>query len=323
MILAASTLPSLQVIGALPVLQVIEQGLTAGAIYALIALGYTLVYGIIQLINFAHGDVFMMGTMVTFFLVTGVFKLNQPLDNPFQLLGVVLALMVASMIACAVIAFTVERIAYRPLRKAPRIAPLISAIGASFILQNLGLFALGPSARHAPNLFPNASVDVFGVVSFKYIDLFIMGMAVVLMYGLATFISRTRLGRAMRSVAQDSEAASLMGVNINQIIIITFLIGGALAGAASVVYAMRLESAYFFTGFEAGLKAFTAAVLGGIGNIYGAVLGGLFIGLIEAFIGAYVQNGVRWASAVVFAVLVLVLVFRPSGILGRPEIQKV
>lgn len=320
----ASALPSPMILSdtTLPILQVIEQGVTAGAIYALIAIGYTLVYGIIQLINFAHGDVFMMGTLVTYFMLTKVFNFDQPITNPFKLIGVVLLLMVLSMIACAVIAFTVERIAYRPLRKAPRIAPLISAIGASFILENLGLFAVGPSSVNVPNPFPNVTWNFLGV-AFKNIDVFIIVLAVVLMYALATFISRTKMGRAMRSVSQDMEAASLMGVNINQVIIITFLIGGALAGAASVVYAMRLQVAFFFTGFEAGLKAFTAAVLGGIGNIYGAMLGGLFIGLIEAFVTAYLQNGLRWADAVVFAVLVLVLVFRPSGLLGKPEIQKV
>ena len=306
----------------LPILQVIEQGVTAGAIYALIAIGYTLVYGIIQLINFAHGDVFMMGTLVTYFMLTKVFNFNQPITNPFKLIGVVLLLMVLSMIACAAIDFIVERIAYRPLRNAPRIAPLISAIGASFIIENLGLFAVGPSSVNVPNPFPNVTWTVLGV-AFKNIDVFIMALAVVLMYALATFISKTKIGRALRSVSQDMEAASLMGVNINQVIIITFLIGGALAGAASVVYAMRLQVAFFFTGFEAGLKAFTAAMLGGIGNIYGAMLGGLFIGLIEAFVTAYVQNGLRWADAAVFAVLVLVLVFRPSGLLGKPEIQKV
>lgn len=319
-----SALPSPMILAdsTLPVLQVIEQGVTTGAIYALIAIGYTLVYGIIQLINFAHGDVFMMGTLVTYFMLTKVLNLNQPITNPFALIGLVLLLMALSMIACAAIAFTVERIAYRPLRKAPRIAPLISAIGASFILENLGLFAVGPSAVNVPNLFPNVTWTIFGV-AFKNLDVFIMALAVVLMYALATFISKTKMGRAMRSVSQDMEAASLMGVNINQVIIITFLIGGALAGAASVVYAMRLQVAFFFTGFEAGLKAFTAAVLGGIGNIYGAMLGGLFIGMVEAFVIAYFKDGLKWADATVFAVLVLVLVFRPSGLLGKPEIKKV
>ena len=181
----------------LPILQVVEQGVTAGAIYALIAIGYTLVYGIIQLINFAHGDVFMMGTLVTYFMLTKVFNFDQPITNPFKLIGVVLLLMVLSMIACAAIDFIVERIAYRPLRNAPRIAPLISAIGASFIIENLGLFAVGPSSVNVPNPFPNVTWTVFGV-AFKNIDVFIMALSVVLMYALATFISKTKMGRAMR-----------------------------------------------------------------------------------------------------------------------------
>src|SRR5689334_808794 len=167
-------------------LQVLEQGITTGAIYALIATGYTLVYGIIQLINFAHGDVFMWGTLITYFLLTKLFNLTTAITNPFALIGTVLGLMVICMISCALIAFTVERIAYRPLRKADRIAPLISAIGASFILENLGLFAIGPSSLNVPNLFPNGSWDVFGLVSFKYIDVFVIVLAVILMYGLST-----------------------------------------------------------------------------------------------------------------------------------------
>ncbi len=306
-----------------PILQVIEQGITTGAVYALIATGYTLVYGIIQLINFAHGDVFMWGTLVTYFLLVKIFHLNDVITNPFKLIGTVLGVMVLSMLICALIAFILERVAYRPLRGANRIAPLISAIGASFILENLGLFAIGPSALNVPNLFPNGRWDLFGLVYFKYLDVFIIVLAIVLMLAVATFISRTKMGRAMRSVSQDSQAASLMGVNINLVIIVTFLLGGALAGAASVVYAMQLQVAFFLTGFEAGLKAFTAAVLGGIGNLYGAVLGGLFIGLVEAFVIAYANNGVRWADATVFAVLVLVLVFRPSGLLGKQTVEKV
>jgi len=308
----------------LTIFQVFEEGITTGAVYALVAIGYTLVYGIIQLINFAHGDVFMWGTLVTYFLLVSAFKVTSAITNPLQLVGLVLLLMVICMLVCAAIAFILERVAYRPLRKASRIAPLISAIGASFILENLGLYAIGSSPKYVPNIFPNnISWDLFGVVSFKYLDVVIIVLAVILMYALATFISRTRIGRAMRSVSQDREAASLMGVNINQVIIITFLLGGALAGAASVVYAMKLQTAYYYTGFEAGLKAFTAAVLGGIGNIYGAMLGGLFIGLVETFVTTYVTNGLRWADAAVFALLVLVLVFRPSGLLGKPTIEKV
>ncbi len=302
-------------------LQVIENGITIGAIYALIAIGYTMVYGIIQLINFAHGDVFMWGTVVMYF-VLGWLHIGGSVGNVFELFGLVFGLMVLCMIVCAVIAVVVERVAYKPLRNAPRLAPLISAIGASFILENVALFLIGPSTVFVPNLFPNNGWTIMGV-TIKYLDVFIVILSVVLMYALGTFISRTRVGRAMRSVSQDREAASLMGVNIDQIILLTFIIGGLLAGAASVAYAMSTLTAYFFTGFKVGLTAFTAAVVGGIGNIYGAMLGGLFIGLVEGFVINYIPNGEAWADAIVFAALVLVLVFRPAGFLGQSAPEKV
>ncbi len=302
-------------------LQVIELGVTTGAVYALIAIGYTLVYGIIELINFAHGDVFMWGTVVCFYVI-GWLKIDGAVNNVAELFGLVFGLMLLCMVICALIAIIVERVAYKPLRNAPRLAPLISAIGASFILENVALFLIGPSTVIVPNLFPNKGITIFGV-TFKFLDLFTLALAIVLSYALATFINRTRVGRAMRSVSQDREAASLMGVNIDRIIIITFILGGALAGAASVVYAMATLSAYYFTGFKVGLTAFTAAVVGGIGNIYGAMLGGLFIGLVEAVVISYIKNGEAWADAAVFAALVLVLVFRPAGFLGRSAPEKV
>jgi len=302
-------------------LQVIELGVTTGAVYALIAIGYTLVYGIIELINFAHGDVFMWGTVVCFYVI-GWLNIDGAVNNVAELMGLVFGLMLLCMVICALIAIIVERVAYKPLRNAPRLAPLISAIGASFILENVALFLIGPSTVIVPNLFPNQGVTIFGV-TVKFLDLFTIALAAALSYGLATFINRTRVGRAMRSVSQDREAASLMGVNIDRIIIITFILGGALAGAASVVYAMATLSAYYFTGFKVGLTAFTAAVVGGIGNIYGAMLGGLFIGLVEALVITYIKNGEAWADAAVFAALVLVLVFRPAGFLGRSAPEKV
>lgn len=302
-------------------LQVIETGITVGAIYALIAIGYTMVYGIIQLINFAHGDVFMWGTVVMFY-VLGWLHIGGEVGNVFELFGLVFGLMLLCMVVCALIAVIVERVAYRPLRHAPRLAPLISAIGASFVLENVALFLIGPSTVFVPNLFPNRGWTVMGV-TVKYLDLFIIILAIILMFALATFINRTRVGRAMRSVSQDPEAASLMGVNIDRIILITFIVGGMLAGAASVVYAMSTLTAYFFTGFKVGLTAFTAAVVGGIGDIYGAMLGGLFIGLVESFVINYVPNGGAWADAAVFAVLALVLVFRPAGFLGQSAPEKV
>jgi branched-chain amino acid transport system permease protein len=303
-------------------LQTIEIGITTGAIYALIALGYTLVYGIIELINFAHGDVFMWGTAITYFVVVNGLHIHGAVGNVLELAGLVVGLMLLCMVSCALIAIILERVAYKPLRNAPRLAPLISAIGASFVLENIALFFLTPSPQVAPNLFPNQGWVVLGA-KINYLDVFIVILAVILMYVLATVINRTRIGRAMRSVAQDREAASLMGVNIDRIILITFILGGLLAGAASVVYAMYTLSAYYLTGFKVGLTAFTAAVVGGIGNIYGAMLGGLFIGLVEGFVIQYMPSGFAWADAMVFAVLALVLVFRPSGLLGRLAPEKV
>lgn len=304
-------------------LQTIEIGITTGAIYALIAIGYTMVYGIIQLINFAHGDVFMWGTAITYFVLVSGLNMTGAAGNVFELVGLVVGLMLLCMLACAIIAVIVERVAYKPLRNAPRLAPLISAIGASFILENVALFFLSPSPKVVPNLFPSQPLVTVLGVNINYLDVFIVVLAVVLMVALATFINGTRIGRAMRSVSQDTEAASLMGVNIDQIILITFIIGGLLAGAASVVYAMYTLTAYYITGFKVGLTAFTAAVVGGIGNIYGAMLGGLFIGLLEGFVIQYVPSGFAWADAFVFAGLVVVLVFRPSGLLGQTTTEKV
>jgi branched-chain amino acid transport system permease protein len=291
--------------------QQLENGIALGAVYALIALGYTMVYGIIELINFAHGDVFMWGSFAAFALV-GV--LNIP-DHAFGigLVATLVLLLAVCMLVSALINVTIERLAYRPLRRAPRLALLISAIGASFILEDLGKLWRGPSPLRFPQIFPANSLTV-GPVVIPYLDVFIVLLSVALMLGLDRFVKLTRMGRAMRATAQDREAASLMGVDINATIFITFLIGGALAGAAGLIYSMKVQQVWYFTGFEVGLKAFTAAVLGGIGDIRGAVFGGFLIGLIEAFAAQFF--GIEWVDATVFAVLVLVLVVRPSGLVG-------
>jgi branched-chain amino acid transport system permease protein len=302
--------------GLLNLMQAIEIGITTGAIYALVALGYTMVYGIIELINFAHGDVFMWGTVITFGIIS-VLHLDQTLVG-FQLVGVVVLLLVATMVFCGVLNVTIERFAYRPLRRAPRLAPLIAAIGVSFVLENLAELRVGGGQIGFPNLFPTTELlNINHQFSIQYRDVFIVGLAVVLMVGLTRFIQTTKLGRAMRATAQDPEAAALMGVDINRTISVTFLIGGALAGAGAVVFALSSGGyVYFLTGFQLGLYAFTAAVLGGIGNVTGAVLGGFAIGLVEALSITYVPNGSGWSTAIIFAILVLVLVVRPSGILG-------
>ncbi len=288
--------------------------LTVGAIYALIALGYTMVYGIIELINFAHGDVFGMGAFVALWLLT-VAGFHGAIDNPLVLAVVLVALFLLTMGIMGLVGMVIERVAYRPLRNAPRLAPLITAIGVSFILENIMQAFFGPSPVTSPQIFDlNARFNVAGA-SIGYLNVFIVLVAVALMIALQVFVGRTRLGRAMRSTAQDREAAQLMGVNIDQTIAITFFIGSALAGAGGIVWALYFGYALFNQGFYAGLFAFTAAVLGGIGNTTGAALGGFFIGFL--YVAAAQYGYFRWFEVLVFGVLVLVLVFRPSGLLGQ------
>jgi branched-chain amino acid transport system permease protein len=289
--------------------------LTIGAIYALVAIGYTMVYGIIELINFAHGDVFMVGAFCSLFVLTEALGQDGPINDPVTLAVVLFIDFAVTMLVLGVLGTAIERFAYRPLRNAPRLAPLITAIGVSFILQNVIQIIYGPSPINTPQIIdPTAHIDI-GEVSIGYINIFVITTAVVLMIALQLFVSRTRIGRAMRSTAQDRQAAQLMGVDINRTIAITFFIGSALAGAAGVVQGLYFGNIQFTLGFQAGLKAFTAAVLGGIGNITGAALGGFLIGFVEvtaAALGFFV-----WGQAAVFAVLIITLVFRPSGLLGQ------
>jgi branched-chain amino acid transport system permease protein len=289
--------------------------LTIGAIYALVAIGYTMVYGIIELINFAHGDVFMVGAFVSMYVLTDVLGQSGPISDPVTLTVVLFIDFSVTMLLLGILGAAIERFAYRPLRNAPRLAPLITAIGVSFILQNIVQIIYGPSPINTPQVIdPTAKLQVFGL-SIGYINLFVIATAVFLMFALQLFVSRTRIGRAMRSTAQDRQAAQLMGVDINRTIAITFFIGSALAGAAGVVQGLYFGNIQFTLGFQAGLKAFTAAVLGGIGNITGAALGGFLIGFVEvtaAALGFFV-----WGQAAVFGVLIITLVFRPSGLLGQ------
>ncbi len=303
--------------------QQVGNALVLGAIYALVALGYTMVYGIIELINFAHGDVFMVGTFIGLFFLTsfpapldflGLHLPDAPITQPLVLIAVLAATLVVCMTIMGGINVTIERFAYRPLRHAPRVAPLITAIGVSLILQNLMQIIVGTGDRKVPQLVPNEHISILGA-QIRVISLVIFVVAIALMVGLQAFISRTRLGRAMRATAQDQQAAQLMGVDLNQTIAITFLIGGALAGAAGVFQGQYFGFVRFDLGFNAGLKAFTAAVLGGIGNLTGAAIGGFLIAFIEVFTQAVGQA--RWSQAIVFVVLILVLVFRPAGILGQ------
>jgi branched-chain amino acid transport system permease protein len=300
--------------------QQVANALTLGAIYALVALGYTMVYGIIELINFAHGDVFMVGSFVALWTLTsdpfiGI-GLGQsgPLTSIPLLAGILLLTFAIAMVLMALLNMAIERFAYRPLRNAPKVAPLITAIGVSLILQNVIQIIVGTGDRPVPQLFPNEGFSFLGA-NIKFLNLFIFVVALILLYGLQQFVTRTRLGRAMRATAQDQQAAQLMGVDLNQTIAMTFLIGGALAGAAGVFQGQYLGFVRFDLGFNAGLKAFTAAVLGGIGNLTGAALGGFLIAFLEVFAAANGQQ--RWSQAIVFVVLIVVLVFRPAGILGQ------
>ena len=298
---------------------VIQQFLNAaqlGAVYSLIALGYTMVYGIIELINFAHGDVFMCGSFVALGTLTtlGFNGGSAALSDPVQLVLILAVTFAVAMVATGLLGVVIERLAYRPLRNAPRLAPLITAIGVSFILQNIVFVTISNSIVTTPQLIPNTPVSL-GPVKISEINLFVIVLAIALMVGLQAFVSRTRLGRAMRSTAIDREAAQLMGVDINGTIALTFFIGSALAGAAGVVQGLYFGITVFNVGFVDGLYAFTAAVLGGIGNTAGAAIGGFVIGFIE--VTSTVAGYQPWSEAIVFSTLVLVLVFRPTGLLGQ------
>jgi branched-chain amino acid transport system permease protein len=299
-------------------LQQLVNGLSLGGIYALIALGYTMVYGIIELINFAHGDVYSLGTFFSLGILT-LLGVSGVVSGP-ALIAVVAVTIVGAMILCGLTGVIIERLAYRRLRNAPKLAPLITAIGMSFILQNLMLYWHGPSPVPFPQVIPNPQF-AFGAITIQAKQIMVILLAIVLMIVLQTFVYNTRLGKAMRATAQDKDAAQLMGININTTIALTFLIGSALAGAAGFVSGVYYGSAWFFNGFAAGLKAFTAAVLGGIGNLAGAMLGGFLIGLIESLTTQFISD--QWSNVVVFSVLVLVLIFRPSGLLGESLPNKV
>jgi branched-chain amino acid transport system permease protein len=289
-------------------------GLSNGAIWALVAIGYTLVYGIVELINFAHGEVFMMGS----FISAGLFAtlgLTSSTSAPGLILGL-LATLILAMLGSGSLNVMIERVAYRPLRSAPKLAPLITAVGFSFILQNVGLLWRGGSPQGIPDVIDSQHelFDIFGV-QITNGDLLAICVTVPLLILMTTFIARSRLGRAMRATAQDPEAARLMGINVDTTISLTFLIGGMLAGAGGLIYALYQTTVWFFQGFNGGLLAFTAAVTGGIGNLRGAVLGGLIIGCIQQLSDNRIDP--QWTPAIVFAYLILIMVFRPQGLFGE------
>jgi len=301
-------------------LQQIVNGLVLGSIYALIALGYTMVYGILGIINFAHGEVLMVGAMVSLTLITLIMQLPLGLPSWAMLLIVLLG----AMAVCAALSFLIERFAYRPLRNAPRLAPLISAIGVSVLLQTLAMMIWSRNPLTYPQLLPSTPIDLFGsgaTVTAK--EIVIVLSSFIVMGLLLLIVHKTRLGRAMRATAEQPNIAALMGVNPNSVISITFMLGGSLAALAGVMMATNYGNAHFAMGFIPGLKAFTAAVLGGIGNIQGAMLGGLLLGLIEALGAGYIGDwtggvlGSNYQDIFAFMVLILVLVLRPRGLLGE------
>jgi branched-chain amino acid transport system permease protein len=299
-------------------LQQLINGLVLGAIYALVALGYTMVYGILGLINFAHGEVVMIGAMVALSVIQLLLGSGAALPGP---LVVALGLLVA-IPACMLLGFSIERIAYRPLRHAPRLTPLITAIGMSILLQNVAMIIWGRQYISFPALLPATPHQVAGA-TITDLQIFIVLLAAAVMAGLLYLVERTRLGRAMRATSQNPEIAGLMGVNINTVISVTFVIGSALAAVAGVMVSAYYGIGHYFMGFTLGLKAFTAAVLGGIGNIGGAMLGGLLLGVIESLGAGYIGPltggflGSNYQDVFAFLVLILVLVFRPSGLLGE------
>jgi branched-chain amino acid transport system permease protein len=290
-------------------------GLATGCVYALVALGYTLVYGILELINFAHGDVFMLGSM---FAVTFVGPLGLK-AGAASLWPLVVVLLLISMVCCGVINATIEFIAYRPLRHAPRLAPLITAIGVSFILEDVGLAWKGSAPVSFPGVLPQSVAFSFLGVDARWDRLIVLIITVPMLLLLLWLVQRTKQGKAMRAVAQDKDAASIMGIDVNRTISFTFLIAGALAGAAGVLYALYITNLSYDQGFRLGLIAFTSAVLGGIGNLPGAVLGAILIGCIQAFNEGLTWHapGSDWTEAIVFSILILILVFRPQGLLGE------
>ncbi len=300
-------------------------GVTLGSIYALIALGYTLVYGILRMINFAHSEVFMSGPYIAYFFADALGKSGFAEKNPaFTILIIFFLAMTTSML----VAILVERVAYRPLRGAPRLVPLITAIGASFFLQYTFFRLFGANIKAYPAFDVMGTSISFGEFKLTFLQIFVVVVAALMMFGLHEFVQRTRVGKAMRAVAADRETAALMGINVDNIIVTTFALGGILAGAAGVLYVLVFNQVTAFMGFVPGIKAFTAAVLGGIGNIPGAMVGGLFLGVVESVGPILFLDGLGIAApyqlkdAIAFTMLVLILIFRPAGILGEVLTEK-
>ncbi len=295
-------------------------GLTIGSVYALIALGYTMVYGILRLINFAHGDVTMTGAFTAYFLARSLDRSGFLDSNPWLAM---LAIMAVAMVTCSVIALIVERICYRPFRHVATLAPLICAIGASFFLQHSFRGMFGSTVRSYPDPeWGKGEIDLFGF-GIPVVQPMVIGTALASMFVLYLIVQRTKMGTAMRAVSEDRDAAALMGIDVNKVIVFTFILGGCMAGIGGVLYCMVYKQIYYFTGFLPGIKAFCAAVLGGIGNVPGAMIGGLFLGIVESLGPSLFLDGIgikapyQLRDLIAFTMLVMVLIFRPQGILGE------
>lgn len=300
--------------------QQIVNGLTLGSVYALIALGYSMVYGILKLLNFAHGEVYMVGAFIGYGVLS---VLGGAADPAVAVPLLIVAMFLAAMVGCGLLGVAIERFAYRPLRNAPRIAPLISALGVSFFLQSsaLLLFTARFRSYDTPRLISfRTGLDV-GPLRISLVRILVICTAVALMAALSLLVGRSRLGRAIRATAFDREAAAMMGVDVDRVIVGTFFIGSALAGAGGVMFGLVFSNVYHLMGFTAGLKGFTAAVVGGIGSVPGAMLGGLLIGLAEAFSAGYVSS--TFQDLIVFLLLVAVMLLRPRGLLGAAALDKV
>jgi len=322
-------------------LQQLINGLVLGSIYALVALGYTMVYGILGLINFAHGEVVMVGALTALTVMTKLVASGVPIP-----LAILLGLL-AAIVVCMLLGFSIERIAYRPLRNAPRLAPLITAIGVSIVLQNLAMIFWGRNYHFFPEILPTGQ-HIVGGATITNLQIIIILVAVLMMAGLVLLVQHTRMGRAMRATAENPQVARLMGVNIDRVISSTFILGSALAAVAGILVAANYSIAHYHMGFILGLKAFTAAVLGGIGNLAGAVVGGLLLGIIESFGAGYISDltnvctlsnvlpldslcaanptisilGSNYQDVFAFFVLIVVLIFRPSGLLGEKVAER-
>jgi branched-chain amino acid transport system permease protein len=301
-------------------IQTIVNGLETGFLYALIALGYTMIYGILKLLNFAHGDVYMIGAYIGYFVIQW-FGGSAALSIPVPLL--LLIMFTVASLGSGVLGVLIERFAYRPLRNAPRIAPLITALGVSFILENAVLLLFGGFVRsyNTPSFISfNTGIHI-GALDIDDVQILIFVLSILMMLGLRLLVDKTTLGKSMRAVASDREAAEMLGIDVNKTIALTFFIGSALAGAAGVMSGLAFNQISNTIGFLAGLKAFTAAVVGGIGSIAGAMIGGLFIGICEAFSASYIST--KYTDLIVFGILIATMLIRPVGIFGRPTLQKV